>query len=249
MRKKKIEAGDVFATNEGGNVEVVEYVNAHNVMVKHNDEHGHIASVQATHLRNGNVKNPYYPSVLGKGYVGVGGYKVWVGGKGSPEYVAWRGMLERCYDLKWQEKYPTYVGCTVVGEWLNFQVFAEWYSRQYRGDGWQLDKDLVVRGNKAYGPETAVFIPRDLNTLLLSCAASRGGLPIGVCKVRGRYQASVRIGGKLQYLGHYNTPSEAFYAYKEVKEAHIKVRANHYKVTLDPRVYQALMTYEVNLGD
>lgn len=102
--RNKIEVGDVFPTNEGGEVEVVEYVDSRSIRVRQLDKHGHVATVTADNLRNGRVKNPCYPSVLGKGYVGVGGYKVSVGRKVTPEYVAWRGILERSYCPKLQEK-------------------------------------------------------------------------------------------------------------------------------------------------
>ena len=34
-------------------------------------------------------------------------------------------MLERFHDSKYQEKRPTYIGCSVAEEWHNFQIFAE----------------------------------------------------------------------------------------------------------------------------
>lgn len=128
-------------------------------------------------------------------------------------------------------------------------MFAEWWGRQYRGEGWQLDKDLIFRGNRRYGPDTAVFVPQDINSLLTASLASRGDLPIGVSKFQGWYRAGVHLEGKRQHIGYYNSPSEAFYAYKTNKEAQIKSRANFHKAHLDPRVYEALMAYEVNIDD
>ena len=55
--------------------------------------------------------------------------------------------------------------------------------------------------------------------------------------------------GKTKYIGRFNTPQEAFLAYKTFKEALIKEVANEYKEQLDSRVYEALMNYEVNEND
>lgn len=52
-----------------------------------------------------------------------------------------------------------------------------------------------------------------------------------------------------RYLGTFNTPEEAFYAYKEAKEDYIKEVANKYKDRIDIRAYEALMKYEVNIDD
>ena len=51
------------------------------------------------------------------------------------------------------------------------------------------------------------------------------------------------------YLGTFNTPEEAFCAYKEVKEAYIKDVADKWKDRIDPRVYDALMNYQVEITD
>ena len=52
-----------------------------------------------------------------------------------------------------------------------------------------------------------------------------------------------------KYLGLFNTELEAFYAYKQAKETYIKEVANKWKDQIDPRVYNALMKYEVEITD
>jgi len=86
--------------------------------------------------------------------------------------------------------------------------------------------------------------------------ANRGNLPIGVyVKYRGlkkvKYGVSISLTGKRGYAGYYDTPEEAFAAYKQAKESHIKEVAQKYfddgKIT--KRVYDALMKYEVEITD
>ena len=50
-------------------------------------------------------------------------------------------------------------------------------------------------------------------------------------------------------MGFFNTELEAFNAYKKAKEAFIKEQASKFKSQIDPRAYNALMNYEVNITD
>lgn len=246
MKTKQIKHGDVFPTNEGGDVTVLQYQNSKAVTVKHNDTNGHVVVVRADHLRNGKIKNPYHRSVFGVGFMGAGEYVSKVDGKHTSAYKTWRGMLERCYDSKLHARCPTYIGCSVHPDWHNFQNFAEWFERQYWAECWQLDKDLIVEGNKVYSADTCTFVPQQLNSLLTDCGATRGDLPQGVSRHRKRYQAKLSINGKLHCLGTHATPEEAFEAYKLAKEANVKRMAEQYKCLIDPRVYDSLMRYEVS---
>ena len=54
---------------------------------------------------------------------------------------------------------------------------------------------------------------------------------------------------KVTNIGSFNTEIEAFQAYKEAKEANIKEVANKWKDQIDPRVYEALMNYHVEITD
>jgi hypothetical protein len=120
------------------------------------------------------------------------------------------------------------------------------------GKGWCLDKDLLVKGNKVYSEDTCVFIPNRINTLIVKCDSSRGEFPVGVYwdKRLKKFISQCNGGtGRQECLGYFNTPQEAFQAYKTYKEALIKEVANEYKEMLDSRVYEALMNYEVNEND
>ena len=248
MKTKQIETGDVFPTNEGGSVTVLQYQNSKAVTVKHNDTNGHIVVVQASNLRRGRVKNPYHRSIFGIGFVGVGNHLVSVNGKNAPAYKTWARMLERCYDSKLHARCPTYIGCSVHPDWHNFQNFAEWFERQYWAECWQLDKDLIAEGNKIYSADTCTFVPQQLNTLLTDRGASRGDLPQGVARDRKAYKAQIRVDGKQHHLGTHATPEEAFEVYKLAKEANVKRMAEQYKCLIDPRVYDSLMRYAIELG-
>ena len=63
--------------------------------------------------------------------------RVWA----CPYHQTWKGMLERCYSTKFQERNPTYIGCTVSKEWLVFSNFRAWMMTQ-DWQGKHLDKDI-----------------------------------------------------------------------------------------------------------
>ncbi len=182
-------------------------------------------------------------------YTKVNGKKIM-----TKEYQLWSSMLKRCYSEKCQQEQPTYLGCSVGENFKYFQRFAKWCQSQigFGLEGWQLDKDILIRGNKVYSEDTCVFVPRKINCMLVKQSPSRGEFPIGVSwfKRDKNYKAQCNDGnGTNKHLGYSATPEGAFQAYKEFKEVVIKRLAVEYIGTLDPRAYDALMKYEVNIND
>ena len=151
--------GEVYSTNTSGNLEVTKYINSKEVEVRFLAT-GFEKTVRMEHVIKGKVKDPLHRSVFGVGFIGVGEFKVSVNRKSTKAYQCWVGMLERCYSKKLHKKYPTYIGCTVHPDWHNFQTFAKWYQDNYPvgGDKYQLDKDLLVEGNKVYSKDTCMFV-------------------------------------------------------------------------------------------
>ena len=135
-------------------------------------------------------------------------------------YDVWSGMLKRCYSEKYQTKRPTYIGCKVCDEWLTFSNFKAWMETQ-DWKGKELDKDLLVKGNKVYSPETCVFVDRVTNGFMTDCGASRGEWPIGAYfdKRAGRFRAKCcnPFTRKDEHLGCFNFPNQAHLAWKSRK--------------------------------
>jgi hypothetical protein len=158
-------------------------------------------------------------------------------------YLTWKNMLMRCYDHKIQAKEPTYIGCTITEEWLTFSNFKKWMETQ-DFEGKQLDKDILVQGNKVYSPETCIFVTNDVNNLFIKSDASRGKYKLGVDfkKHNGKYIARCSVNGKSKYLGCYITEEEAYQVYKIFKTAYIRSIALE---QTDERLKQAMLNYIV----
>lgn len=144
-------------------------------------------------------------------------------------YQAWKDMLRRCYSKPDLELHPTYKGCSVCPEWLTFTVFKSWYDNHHI-NGYTLDKDIKIKGNKIYSPTTCLFIDQSVNKLMVGCDSRRGKYPIGVSltKEKNRYRARIAIDAKHKYIGSFVTIEEASNAYKEAKNDQIKVMMDRY---------------------
>ena len=179
---------------------------------------------------------------------------VFVDGKKVKEYVLWTDMLKRCFSEKYQTRRPTYKGCNVSDNFLNYSFFYDWCQEQIgfgkvdeKGRSWCLDKDLLFVGNKTYSETACVFVPQEINTFFIDCGNARGEYPLGVCfdKANGKFMAYCAVNGKRQHLGRFNTPEEAFAVYKPFKENLCKQLALKWQHEIDPRVFNAMMNWEV----
>jgi len=153
-------------------------------------------------------------------------------------YQAWRSMLSRCYSEIYQNRYPTYIGCSVCDEWLTFSNFKKWMETK-DFEGKQLDKDLKVAGNKVYSPNTCMFVSCWINSILLDSASTRGLYPQGVTfrKKPVKYQAQISFKGKVKHLGLFTIKTAAEMAYLTAKHKIVKQAAKHES---DQEVSQAL---------
>lgn len=172
-----------------------------------------ITETSIGNVRGLSVKYPYHPTILGVGMLGVGPVTATSHRK---LYTTWTNMLLRAYDIKYHEKQPTYRDVTVCDEWKNLQNFAEWYLLNYI-DGYELDKDILGGGtSKVYSPETCLFIPNRLNTFMATKYSTNTSGYVGVTKKGSKWTArtnDTKTGGRI-YIGYFDTPEEAYEAYK-----------------------------------
>lgn len=239
-----------YTTNENYEVCIIDWLSSKNCTIQFKDESRTILkNIRYEHIKNGSIKNPNNPSVFGRGYFGLGRYLSKIDGKITKAYNTWYGMLERCFCEKLHRRQPRYIGCSVYKPWLNFQNFAEWFFQVYNPEtmeGWHLDKDILVKGNKVYSPETCCFVPQSLNSLFVKGELRRGSLPIGVHTQGGRFKASISVNNKVKNLGYFDNPEEAFKAYKIAKEFNVKNEAVKWKSKIHPLVYEAIWNYKVD---
>ena len=179
-------------------------------------------------------------------------FKTKVGGKHIKEYKHWSMMLARCYSENTKEGQLRYIDCSVSDNFKSYSYFYEWCQKQTGFDsGFDLDKDLLVKGNKIYSEDLCLFLPKEVNRALCKNNKSRGKHPIGTNfnKSTGMFDCYVRKTGERIFLGSFGNKLDAFNCYKREKESYMKQLANKYQAEIDHRAYKALMNYQVEITD
>ena len=251
-----------FTNKHGHRCFIIDYKDAHNVMVMFYDTMS-ISTMEYSNLKKGSFLDRYKPSLYGVGYLGKSGRTE----QNKMTYRAWNHILSRCYNPEVQKKQPYYYDCSVDPRWHCFAVFEEWFIQQEQrhfkedygiGRRWSIDKDILVRGNKVYSPETCCFVPNEINAAVTKPKRriAHIELPEGVglikpkttgCKIGYTARAHTGTTEKERYLGYYDTPEKAFKVYKRTKEGHIKSLAEKWKGKIDEKVYEALINWEIGV--
>ena len=248
-KKRIIFEGDTFYTREGYKIEVLEYIKSHIIRIKFHEPIPYEKITGLKQIKDGVVQTPYHRSVRGFGYIGDGPYIAYLTpNKASLEYRIWSDMLARCYtDVKGE----AYKDATVCEDWHNFQNFAAWCNSQknFGKEGYEIDKDILNKGNKTYSPENCRFVPGEVNRLLV-IGKLRGkccrGVFLNINNRYKKYTSFLQKGVERVHLGNFYSEDEAFYAYKEAKESYIKEVAERHKDSLDAEVYESLISWEIH---
>ena len=245
--KPSVKVGDTGINKKGTKFIVIGYENAFRVKVKFLDVHGFEKITHAKSVKEGSIENPYDITQCGVGYLGEGKYKTSKQGKPTPAHISWSSMMKRSYSECCKSHNPSYKGVTVCEEWHCFDNYAGWF---YRQKGWdkkfQLDKDILVKGNKVYSPDTCCLVPREINVAIKYGYVNEKGLPAGVSiSTVGRFISSLNIKKKKTHVGVYDTPEEASAAYVQAKERYIKNLALSWANRIEWKAFKALMEWKV----
>ena len=148
----------------------------------------------------------------------------------------WCGIIRRTdkRDPKWlsQPGKEYYADCTLDPRWYELSVFKEWIEKWDDFENKEVDKDLLIPGNKVYGPDTCLMVRPIVNAWFKPNVVKRGDLPRGVSwntgwkkgKSPNPYRAQITpIGGKRIGLGVYATIEEASSVFEKERKEQIKV--------------------------
>lgn len=229
--------GEVLPTTMYGDVTILEWKDSYNVKIVFNNT-GTIAWHPAGNICKGKVMDYMAPIASGVGFIGYGEYTPV---KNPKAYKHWIHMLKRCNSDDYEHR--NYFDVTVCDEWLCFQNFAEWAEKQFgfTNESWQLDKDILISGNRQYRPEACCFVPARINSLIIrSDVKGRGPDKFGTF-----YFTTRDFTGK-KLSKSFKSQEDGKHWYKGVKEVAVKAVADEYKNVLDSRIYEALYSWQVN---
>lgn len=247
MWDKVDRTGEENINNQGEQMVIIYYQNANDITVFFKDTQT-TKRCAYKEFKKGSVKDNFYPSVFGIGY--IGNTTVSEGNRiVKKSYKIWEEILKRCY--VYTEQNPAYKDCTICDEWLCYANFEKWYKENYyeiSNEKMHLDKDILIKGNKLYSPETCIFVPQRINALFTKRAAKRGKYPIGVTFSNKANKYEPQVQGR-KWLGYFDNPYDAFLIYKKEKELRIKEIADEYKDKIPQKLYNAMYSYEVEITD
>ena len=214
--------------------------------------HGEFWQAPLDHLKYKGCKLCSYDGIKSE-YFGFGVYDThdaFLDSYNRKSFTTWRSMIERCYNEKLRRKWANYLDVTVCDEWKIFSGFKKWFDEHYV-EGWCLDKDILIKGNKIYSPSTCCFVPQEINNLTVRQPKKKRNNIIGVFKVKNKEQYIAHLSeyGKNVHLGVFDNEIDAFNAYKKEKERYIKEVANKWKDKIEQHVYDALCDYQVEITD
>ena len=243
----KIKIGDIYPSKSCGTFEVISIESYKRIFVKFSDT-GYEAWAQGGQITDGRISDKLTPTVYGVGILGEIDFNL----RGLKSYKIWHSMMQRCYDKSSDRsiRNKSYTDTTVCSEWHYYLNFKSWFDINYI-EGYCLDKDLTILGNKEYSESACCFIPNEINCLLIHPRLSNTGIyPVGVHldSESGKFVAQLSMQGrKRKFLGYHYTPEEAFKAYKEAKEIFIKKVALEYyqQGKINNIIYNNLINYKV----
>lgn len=243
--------GEVNYNNKGTLMKIIEYQNANNVIVEFQDDWKAKVHTRYQCFKVGGVYNPYDKNVCGVGITG----DIYPS-TNTKEYSTWQGILHRSFDEEVKNEHFTYQDVTCCKDWLYYPNFYEWLHNQpnfdqwLTGERWAIDKDILVKGNKIYSPDTCCLVPQRVNQLF-ALPTKNSEYLLGVQKSYNKFIAEIckNDGSESRYIGTYNTEQEAFEAYKQYKEKIIKKVATEEfaKSNITKKCYDAMMSYEITI--
>ena len=183
IKLKGLEVGSTHKTNSCGDIEISDIIDSRNVLVRFKRTNTE-RFADSRLIRKGIVRDKK------QSYSNCGAILDKVvkhNGVVTKQASVWMSMIDRCYSDKVQIRRPRYKGCMVSDYFMTYSNFEDWCNEQIGfdslddfGRSFELDKDLLNKGNKVYSENTCVFIPQEINKSLEKANSARGEYPIGV---------------------------------------------------------------------
>ena len=157
-------------------------------------------------------------------------------------YFVWKSMLTRCYSDAYHRIFPAYKGCVVDSTWLLYSNFKKWYDSTYPKNGikYQLDKDILLQGNKVYSSTTCCWVPGNINKLLSYKKAKSS--KTGITCYKNSFK--IRVNDPIKNIRKVITTN----TYSEAEEIYKLEKTKIIKAVADEALKSNIITLEVYNG-
>ena len=263
---RKIVIGEVVETKSGWTLEIIEYLDAHNVKVRWQD--GSEVWTNLIDIKNRSIVPLNKPSVFGVGVYGEGKYvprnrKPREGQVEAPKaaFRSWQQLMKRMWSSNKHDRKNSkrYSHVSVCDEWNNFQNFCSWAVEQVgfdnvesNGRAWCLDKDILFEGNSIYSPDTCVFVPNEVNAFFSITTNDEESFGTNFIEPKFKNakdgfisRCTNPITKEREYLGYFDTIREANEVYVKRKNEFARLLADKWDGVLDSRVIDSLNSFDM----
>ncbi len=131
----------------------------------------------------------------------------------------------------WNYNKPTYQDCSISEDFSYFHLFYEWCVIQvgFGLEDYQLDKDILVKGNKEYTSTLCVFVPPVINNFILFKENTNRKYMFGVMKAGNSYRGNISKFGATIKSKSFSSEMEAHQWYIQQKNLYAKEIADKIK--------------------
>ena len=218
-REEKL-VGTKFIMNQGCTAQIVYYIDYYKVGIIFT-ESGIERECSMRELLLGRLKDYFYPSVCGIGYLG--------NNKVNTKYRNfWTTLLINNKDTNGISK-----------EWCNLQNFSEWMDDTYKPEkmeGWVLRTNIFNEEIKECNPDNCYFLPREISKQF----DRTKGYSI-------RKDGRISVNFLEKHIGYYKTIKEAVEKYKGIKKEYINKVSEKYKEVFSEELYSKILNYEIRI--
>lgn len=190
-------------------------------------ENGEFKETRIKDFCSGKIRSSKCKTVYGIGYLD-GEKDVY----GTKVYNTWAGMLSR---VSKKDKY--YMDCEIDEDWHSFANFKNWFDINYyevEGEVMDLDKDIIIKGNRKYSKDNCMFLPHKLNCIFL-----RG---VSIYKTENnKYRVRGMLKNKRVSFGTYENYCDAKNIAIKSKSEYIKNVLKEYKDKIPPKIHNILV--------
>ena len=168
--EKQILKGYISIVRENLTSKLVYYLNKNCVVVEFNETHNLVQKSYTAFKRN-EIYDPLRETKHG-GILGYASYSTIY----KDIYTVWTSLLARAYTHESGGK--SYSDTSLSKDWLYFPNFLNWYLSQcnytqdiitilvQNSEELQLDKDILIKGNREYSSTACCLVPKQINNLI-----------------------------------------------------------------------------------
>ena len=108
-----------------------------------------------------------------------------------------------------------------------------------------LDKDVLIQGNTVYGSATCYLVTHFTNTLFETIKGTNTNI---IFNNTGKYDVTMIVLGKKEYVGTFDTEEEAKQGFIAYKQNYIRKFAKKCKGKVPNKTYEAMMNWVVEIA-